>query len=661
MKWDMMDITLPWRHLVSECIRNGVFPFWNPYMNGGFPQMGDGSTWYPIAWIIGLIRPYTPASIQYEFLIHLILAGWGMYKLMRWWNISKQASLIGAIYFSLNGFMIGNAQHLGYAAGAAWLPWLIWLFDRYLQSFRWQLMPPIFLVSFCMITGVYPGIVIVVVYLLIALLIIRLIQQIRAQTFVLKKWFNLINLGIGVIMISSVFLLGLLDLTPLINRTQGLSLDGDAWGILTGSLPWKAILSVFTPMAVTIQPDFWGADLALVNCFAGGLTWMFILLGVVFFRRMPKSFWAYFLLAIFFYMTAMAQDFPVRKMLYHTLPLMDLFRFSTLFRMFATFFSLLAFGNAFDALIKDRKALMGLAGITAVLTLALIVEAFWVERWMIRDFFLEGYFRFDEVAGIKERVYLEQFFVWLFLVGSVVLIYTHRLKWLTGLVVLEIILFTQLNIYSTVIENRAPDDVEARLKEMPKGFPIPNLDQSLAENNDITLNNIPYLWKNLAIYQKIPTIDGCSPYGLTLMDQSRELGHLEPISQMPLVFTGVEQNGLILPDSAAAPITIHHFDPNEIRLEVKMEKPGRLVFNQNFHKSWMVRVDGERVENLPVNTNINSVQLDAGTHEIKYWFNPALVRMGFFVSLFWFLISVVTWMVNGLLAWKKGLSSETEF
>ena len=36
MKWDIIDINLPWRYFTSECLRNGILPLWNPYITTGF-------------------------------------------------------------------------------------------------------------------------------------------------------------------------------------------------------------------------------------------------------------------------------------------------------------------------------------------------------------------------------------------------------------------------------------------------------------------------------------------------------------------------------------------------------------------------------------------------------------------------------------------------
>ncbi|MFN5911107.1 MAG: hypothetical protein ACK45H_07225, partial [Bacteroidota bacterium] len=48
--YDMVDCFYPWRFHAGECLRNGYFPFWNPYQDLGYPHFADPSSgvWYPM-------------------------------------------------------------------------------------------------------------------------------------------------------------------------------------------------------------------------------------------------------------------------------------------------------------------------------------------------------------------------------------------------------------------------------------------------------------------------------------------------------------------------------------------------------------------------------------------------------------------------------------
>ena len=126
MKWDIMDLSLPWRHYLAECLQNGLLPLWNPFQNMGFPQMGHWETWYPVSWVIGYLFGYNLLTLQYEFLLHVFIAGLGMYKLSGRYVQSKSARFFAAASFMLSGFFVSQAQHLGYIVAVAWMPFIFY-------------------------------------------------------------------------------------------------------------------------------------------------------------------------------------------------------------------------------------------------------------------------------------------------------------------------------------------------------------------------------------------------------------------------------------------------------------------------------------------------------------------------------------------------------
>ena len=134
LKWDALDLYLPWKNFACECLSNGILPFWSPFINGGFPQMGDPGTWYPISWLIGLVNKYNIYSLHFEFLLHLYIAAIGAYKLsMISWFPKKIALFYGSFIYVLR-FFVSNAQHIGWLVGAAWLPFIIYYLLKTISS-----------------------------------------------------------------------------------------------------------------------------------------------------------------------------------------------------------------------------------------------------------------------------------------------------------------------------------------------------------------------------------------------------------------------------------------------------------------------------------------------------------------------------------------------
>lgn len=167
MKWDIIDINLPWRYFVSECINNGILPLWNPYINCGFPQSGDPMTWYPVSWLTGLLFGNNLITLQYEYIFHMYIGAIGIYKVGQLFNLNRISKLSIAISFMFSGLFISNAQHLGWIISAAWFPLII--YQYILFSKKLNLVNGIYFIIFLffLLTGGYPGFFIVTAYILV--------------------------------------------------------------------------------------------------------------------------------------------------------------------------------------------------------------------------------------------------------------------------------------------------------------------------------------------------------------------------------------------------------------------------------------------------------------------------------------------------------------
>ncbi|HXM46518.1 MAG TPA: YfhO family protein [Pyrinomonadaceae bacterium] len=133
----------PTSMFATKALRSGEFPMWSPYSFSGVPIMeagvGNGLLYPPqlIAMIV-----FSPAR-QHDFLLftHLLLAGLGMYALLRCWGVNLLGALFGAIVWQLNGhntfFLI--FEFVGIAA--AWFPLMLLCATLAIrkQSWRWAL------------------------------------------------------------------------------------------------------------------------------------------------------------------------------------------------------------------------------------------------------------------------------------------------------------------------------------------------------------------------------------------------------------------------------------------------------------------------------------------------------------------------------------------
>jgi hypothetical protein len=147
----------PRRLFFTESIRSGELPFWNPYVLGGYPAVGDtnAQTFYPFnllaAFIFSAARSF---SVLAWF--HLALTGVLMFVMLRSYRLHPASSLFGAISWMLSGIIVVWLEHPHRLSSFAWLPGLFWLFN--LGDQRRRLVFPILggLVFSLMILGGQP-------------------------------------------------------------------------------------------------------------------------------------------------------------------------------------------------------------------------------------------------------------------------------------------------------------------------------------------------------------------------------------------------------------------------------------------------------------------------------------------------------------------------
>ena len=662
MKWDAMDIYLPWKHFTGESISNGILPLWNPFMNSGFAQMGDPNTWYPISWIISLVRKYDIYAVHFEYILHLYIAGIGFYKVARMHSMSRATRIIVATAYMLCGFFISNAQHTGWIISAAWLPFIYFYFVQLRTKPDLMNGMKLGFCFFLMFTGGYPGIFISLFYILLSFFIYLLFQFLLTKDIAkLKKW--LLSLSVSALvffLLSAVVIVSSLDLSKHITRGSGLVFDNSHWGILTGSLPPKALITFLFPYAASINDqNFWGDDFSIINCYIGVIP-MLVLIFLNFQKSTTLRIRLLSLLGVLFILIAFAQIMPFRKWFYLFLPLMNLFRFSALFRIFAIFFFLLVSGYGLDRILTNEQALKKfyryLMAVLVVLGLFQFFLVFKIEKWQFKQLFFEGFFSFDKIAGIKEKIFLQSSIL-IGIIVMVILVLRYRPKnflyYIVFICCADMILATQMNIYATVIYKFPVENVNRAFSTFPEDYPIPSLILPMSKTNtDAYRGSIPYLWQNLAIYHKIPSCDGGSPYSFYTATNALKNNTYQAVINNPLLFLASSTNNDNIVDTSSIDkqsyekIAITSFNPNLLRAKIKTDKPQILVFLQNYYPHWKAIVNGKRQPIVKTNDMFMSVRLDKGINEVTFDFRPVNVIYAFYLSISSLLIFIVFFLFH---------------
>lgn len=118
----------PYWHAAAERLRAGSIPLWNPALFMGAPFLANSQTGvlYPLNWPLWLLLP-TPYAVSATILLHLMIAGWGTYRLgKRMLGLGNAAAFLAAVLFALGGYLTAQVEHVNQVQGLAWLPWVLW-------------------------------------------------------------------------------------------------------------------------------------------------------------------------------------------------------------------------------------------------------------------------------------------------------------------------------------------------------------------------------------------------------------------------------------------------------------------------------------------------------------------------------------------------------
>lgn len=126
---DLLRYSYPGKKVLREVVLSGEFPYWNRAISGGQPMAANPAheVFYPLTWLI--LVPSYDYGFQLFIAIHIYLAAWSMYALLRSLSISPTASFFGALSFALGGIVLSYLTLLPFLAAVVWMP-LTLLFAR---------------------------------------------------------------------------------------------------------------------------------------------------------------------------------------------------------------------------------------------------------------------------------------------------------------------------------------------------------------------------------------------------------------------------------------------------------------------------------------------------------------------------------------------------
>lgn len=324
--------------LVADHIKHGRLVMWDPWIAGGSPDFAEPSlgTTSPLVLFVGLLTHSFLRGFVAYWMILWILSANGMLLLARYLGSPVWGAMVVTLGYTASGFFTGHAEHTSFICSIAYLPWVLWRFDKCLATKSyWPGVQAAILLGLSALGG-YPAFTIITP----GFLLLWGCGRIWFESP--EKVRGLVRLGVTLSVI--VVVAGTVCSPAYISFLK----DGRGYTDRSGPLPRAMALSVnrLAPQAVSTfaspfialldvgpKPLWPETDVSMCSLYMGGGAFLLALLGV-------KWKWSWrtwlLLMAGFFWCCALGDAFPVRGWIYDLVPPTRYFRNPALFSVYAT-------------------------------------------------------------------------------------------------------------------------------------------------------------------------------------------------------------------------------------------------------------------------------------------------------------------------------------
>lgn len=668
--YDFINQFFPCRYFTTECIRNGIFPLWNPYQSMGTPLHSDpqAGVFYLPMWLFAFCGKYTTLFCGIEFIFHTFMAAVGFYLLAWHFTGNRVASFVTACCYALSGFFIGNAEHLVWIVSATWIPWIVYAFCRFLENPSWKtlLLPPLPLSL--MVSGGYPGTYFILFYLILTLLVVYIVRALLQRNW--SYIWKLLLCGFSTLFLTIVLcaptLISQLEIKPLISRGMKLTIEQT-----TQPFTIPSLVSVFFPYLAVSDSAFTHTDISMASIYMGLFVIPFAIYGIL--KNKNVTVWTIAAFGLLCLVMAFGAQTTLFRLVFKYIPLICFIRLPALFRIFFILSILLLVTVGVQNVLEnhtENRNRMKIAGLLffAVFLVISILLAITLKGQSPLSNWKEG--------GVAQKCLVEScmaaFFSFLFVVAFHIKNEKSAVVFLTFILMSDIVLQANLCGPKTIYDTNKDMAQMAKAYSVP-GYPIP---QETLDCVDIVHKHEAWsYWQNIGPFFK--EVEWCSLNPVKLNTYSKMLALYlseETPMRMPVVFcpTNVvfdtashwlnsdtiytDNPSLAATYNSAAWCTLRCFEPGHIVINASTDTLRPVVLCQNFYKGWRATLDGRHpLEIVPANFSMMSLYIPSGKHTVELEYKRPLYVWAFVLQV---ALSVLT---IGLLLWldRKEKRSKT--
>ena len=305
--------------------QTGSIPQWNPYLFGGMPFIAamHGDIFYPTAWLRWVLPVDTAMSLG--FAMHLVLAGFAMYLLLRALRVEWVAALVGGLGYELTGIVASLAKpgHDGKLFVSALAPLA---FLALLRAVRDRSAAGYALLAAVVGLGLLSPHYQMTYYLLVAAglwtLYLIFLAPDRPQRL---RWPVALSLALGAVALgvalSAIQALPFLSYIPFSPRGEGGGSGGWEYAV-SYSLPPEELFTTILPQFNGILESYWGRNFFKLHTeYLGAVVVALAALGVGD-RSRTKLIRALGVIALLFLLIALGGHTPFYRLWYEVMPMM---------------------------------------------------------------------------------------------------------------------------------------------------------------------------------------------------------------------------------------------------------------------------------------------------------------------------------------------------
>lgn len=353
---------MPLRTLVAQMWSQGELPLWTPLLYSGSPLAADiqAGAWYPGTLLFLWFAP--AVAFNLHTLLHLSLAGCGMYLLVRDHGCNVGSAALAGVVYQCSGYLWSHLSGMGMLNAEAWLPLLLWQTRRLAHAPTPALRIGLVISCYCTLLAGHPQMSCLSVAAWVGFALVTgfaLARGRRAAFF----WMLLTSAGVAL-------LLAAVQLVPLLELIRQGTFAGRVTfeDFVAGSMSWGGLLVSGLSFRLGHLVRTSGADSG--TAFVGFLPVVLAASTLLHAKDAGHRYW--WALLIIGIVLAVGRYTPLPQLLYH-LPLINTMRVPSRYTLFAVVGVAVLAGlgahrlTARDHPVRRLPACMWITGVTLLL------------------------------------------------------------------------------------------------------------------------------------------------------------------------------------------------------------------------------------------------------------------------------------------------------